>query len=362
MKKPSVAIIGLKGLPAFGGAATVGENVMAQLKDQFNFTVYAVDSHTNKHGNMGGFYQHVFKSFPIKKLNILVYYFKSAMHCLFFGNYNVVHLHHIDGAFMLPFLRLRFRVVVTAHAQPQVAEKWPAYAKSLFVISEKIVFWLANEITTVAEPLQQLYSKLSGRKVHYVPNGIDATLTPSSEPVGHSDYILFAAGRIIPLKGLHFVLSALKKMDYKGKFLVLGDLEQMPSYKEEILKLADGLNVEFLGLVKDKQKLLRYIKDAKLFIFPSYSENMSIMLLEVASMQAPLICSDIPENKVIFGEDEVLFFESSNVEDLKEKIEYALNNPEDMMGRAHKALDTLKENYLWDKITARYAELFKKQT
>ena len=31
-KKLKIAVIGLKGLPAFGGAATVGENIIEQLK------------------------------------------------------------------------------------------------------------------------------------------------------------------------------------------------------------------------------------------------------------------------------------------------------------------------------------------
>ena len=48
MKKKKIAVIGLKGLPAFGGAATVGENIIEQLKDKYEFTVYSTSSHTSK--------------------------------------------------------------------------------------------------------------------------------------------------------------------------------------------------------------------------------------------------------------------------------------------------------------------------
>ena len=41
MGKPKIAVIGLKGLPAFGGAATVGENIINQLKDNYQFFVYS---------------------------------------------------------------------------------------------------------------------------------------------------------------------------------------------------------------------------------------------------------------------------------------------------------------------------------
>ena len=45
-EKIKVAVIGLKGLPAFGGAAAVGENIINQLKDKYEFFVYATSSHT----------------------------------------------------------------------------------------------------------------------------------------------------------------------------------------------------------------------------------------------------------------------------------------------------------------------------
>ena len=58
MKKKRIGVIGLKGLPAFGGAAAVGENLIAHLKEDYDFTVYSVSSHTYlKTGACDGFYQ-----------------------------------------------------------------------------------------------------------------------------------------------------------------------------------------------------------------------------------------------------------------------------------------------------------------
>lgn len=67
-KKPRIAVIGLKGLPAFGGAATVGENIINQLKDKYDFTVYSVSSHTDlKTGEYNGYKQIVFKKYHSKE-------------------------------------------------------------------------------------------------------------------------------------------------------------------------------------------------------------------------------------------------------------------------------------------------------
>jgi hypothetical protein len=47
MAKKKVAVIGLKGLPPFGGAANVGDNIIEQLAGEYDFTIYATETHTS---------------------------------------------------------------------------------------------------------------------------------------------------------------------------------------------------------------------------------------------------------------------------------------------------------------------------
>jgi len=157
-EKKKVGVIGLKGLPAFGGAASVGESIIRELKEDFQFTVYAVSSHADTAGKLDDFYQIVFRRFFINKLNIFFYYLKSALHALLFTQYDFIHLHHIDGAFILPLIRMRYKVICTSHAQPQVAEKWSWYVKLFFKINEKIALSLSNELTAVSKSLTDIYS------------------------------------------------------------------------------------------------------------------------------------------------------------------------------------------------------------
>lgn len=65
--KKKIDVIGLKGLPAYVGAGTVGENIIDQLKDKFDFYVYSTASHTNqKSGVFNGYYQKVSRQFHLK--------------------------------------------------------------------------------------------------------------------------------------------------------------------------------------------------------------------------------------------------------------------------------------------------------
>lgn len=354
MKKPRVAVIGLKGLPSFGGAARVGESVIEELKNDYQFTVYSTSSHASIEGDLGEYDQLVFKQLPNRKLNSFYYYFVSSLHALFFGRYDLVHLHHVDGGFMIPFLRLRYKVIGTSHGRPQELDKWKS-VRWFFIIAERLFLWSSSIVTVVAKPLQETYKSEFNFEADYIPNGIHLdNEIDEGKPYG-DDYLLFAAGRIMEIKGCHTFLEALRELDYKGKALVVGNMNQTKGYEQRIRDLADGLNVEFLPLIKEKPILYSLVKNAKLFVFPSLVENMSIMMLEVATMRTPLICSDIPQNKAVFGDDETLFFKTSDSKDLAQKITFALEKPDVMQQKVEQAYKKLIAEYSWQSIAAKYS-------
>lgn len=357
-RKKKIAIIGLKGLPAFGGAATVGQSLVEQLTGDFDFTVYSTASHADRDFDPSGYHQFIFRSFPIGRLNVFYYYLMSGIHAVMLRKYDLVHLHHIDGAFILPLLRLRYKVMVTSHARPQESEKWGRLARVLFNRNEKTVMRWSSVFTAVSLKLRDYYREHYGRDIYYIPNGVSIQETGPAPIDLSGRALVFAAGRIIPLKGCHIMLKALNEISYPGPVKIIGNVDQMPSYRKELLDLSAGLNAQFMGLIRDKEKLLRMIRDAKLFIFPSYNENMSMMLLEAASTRTPIICSDIPENKVIFNEEEVLFFRSEDHHDLAKKIGWSLAHMDLMEQNSARAYDKVLAQFTYERISLEYKQLY----
>ena len=356
MKKKKVAVFGVKGFPAFGGASRANENIVELLKDKYEYTIYSVSTHTNRKGLYRGYYQKVFKGIEGKRLNTLMYHIKSLLHALFLGDYDIVQVNHTSSGFMVPFLRLRFKVVSTARGIiPKNDNKWSRFDKFLFDLSSYLFFYFSNICVSVSEPHIDLFKKYTTKKIHYIPNGVFLT-EPST--VNSEDRILFAAGRIISLKGAHILIEALNIMDYKGKTIFIGSLDHTPKYKKELFELGKDRNIEYVGLIKEKDKLFNYISKSKIFVFPSFNEGMSNMLLEVASLKTPLICSDIPENRALFSDKEVLYFETGNADDLAKKIEWANSNYPKMEGMAEKAYLKLQKKYLWTDIAERYSEIY----
>lgn len=360
--KPKVAVIGLKGLPAFGGAATVGENIIEQLKDRYDFTVYSTSSHTDlKTGEYNGYKQIVFQKLPFKKLNSLYYYIISAFHAVFKGDYDLVHLHHRSFTLIIPLLKFRFPVILTTHGMT-VESKFKKL-KKIFDLQDKIFLHKASLITTVSKndyvTVTRKYN-VDRKKVFHIPNGVNVTPNMDSLLDFGESYLLFAAGRIIESKGCHIFLEALQRINYTGKVLIIGDLNHSPAYKKKILTLVkDFNNVIFLDIIKDKYKLFKYLKGAKVFIYPSFIESMSMMLLEVASVGTPIICAEIKANTDIFSSNEVIFTKPNNPDDLGKKIIFAISNYELVKNKAQLALKLVRKKYSWEEICEEYDYCFK---
>jgi len=159
-------------------------------------------------------------------------------------------------------------------------------------------------------------------------------------------------------KGLHTMLEAYKKINYQGQIFVAGELDNFPAYIRQVKILAEGLNVSFLGFVNPLPALLELVDKSEYFVFPSETEGMSIMLLEVASVGKPILASDIPENTQVFNNSEVLFFENKNVEDLTEKILWLNANKTEFNALGKNAKNKVTTHYTWNNITHDYIALY----
>nr|MBP8994606.1 glycosyltransferase family 4 protein [Bacteroidales bacterium] len=315
--------------------------------------------HTNlKTGYYNGFKQIVFKKLPFKRLNTLYYYVISTFHAIIFSKYDLIHLHHRDAAFITIILKIKYPVIITTHGGFSVTDKWKKF-EWFFKINERWFVKEANIVTCVSKAEQRNYKKI-GLNTIYIPNGINVySITDDfNQTINKKPYLFFGAGRIIPSKGLHILLQALHLLKYTGLLIIAGELEQIEDYKNEIFSLSNDLNVKFKGLIKEKKELLTTIHNSELFIFPSSLEAMSMMLLEAASVRTPIICTDITENKDIFNEEEVLFFKTNDMVDLAQKIDYALNNIDEMKLRAERALKKLQREYNWENISKDYSNLY----
>jgi glycosyltransferase involved in cell wall biosynthesis len=363
-----IAFFGVKTFPSRGGTDRVAENIINTLKDKYRITVYCLND------PIAVTYMPGVKVIPFRRwlpggAGVFLYFFLSALHLFILGNVDLVHIHKTESTFFAPLLRVRYKIVSTSHEAQYKSDKWNRFARIFFYLVERMFVYSSHICTCISQPLTDYYATRYRRNVRFIANGINPvneSMIDSSEarayiPTGADldrPFVLFAARRLMKIKGCHLMLEALHKVGYTGQVFITGELHTNGEYWDNLQKLSFGLNVHYLGFVNWLPALLGLVSKAELFIFPSETEGMSIMLLEVASVGTPIIASDIPENKQVFHADEVMYFRSMDSEDLAMKLDFALANPVSSKEFGIRARERVNADYVWSKIATQYAHVY----
>ncbi|WP_430816194.1 glycosyltransferase family 4 protein [Carboxylicivirga sp. RSCT41] len=366
MKKPKIVFYGIKYFPSRGGTSRVAENIISQLKDRYDITILC---YKNKQANthMDGVKVVEFSQWPGGSIGALLYFLKSALY-LKFKKFDLIHVHKIDAAFFLPLFRSKTKIIATSHESAYLRDKWSSVEKWYLRRAEKIFLNSDATLTCISNPLTKIYNNGSEVKnVTYIPNGItikddykekEANELLKKYQLQEGEYYFFAARRIMKTKGCHTMLEALDKLQFKGKIVIAGDLSHAKEYVADLKDKYKHLNVIYPGYIGDLPLLLTLIKKARLFIFPSETEGMSIMLLEAASTQTPIVASDIKENKEVFNDEHLTFFEDQNSEDLAQQIKLIEANSDMTAQKAKSAFTHIKTKYDWANIANSYDQTY----
>lgn len=365
-KPKKIAFFGIKYYPSRGGTSRVAENLIRHLCNQYEITVYCYKDPLAKN-HIQGVRTVEIPEIKLGSLGVFLYYFFCYCHIRWKADYDIVHAHKIDSFFFLDGLTKTAKVIATAHEAPYKRDKWGRLAKWFFRLNEKRFLRFKGIKTAISKPLCDFYQEQYNKTVRYIPNGINPAERKSKKGMEHfwpdslpndTPFVLFAARRIMGTKGLHTMLKALKRNKYEGAVFIAGELDDFPAYSKKMRELAEGLNAHFLGFVSPLPVLLQLVDRCDYFVFPSETEGMSIMLLEVASTGKPIIASDIPENKEVFGDTEVVYFKDKDVEDLAGKLSWAESNPSALRDFGHRAKAKVDSEYTWSQIAVEYRSIY----
>jgi glycosyltransferase involved in cell wall biosynthesis len=173
-----------------------------------------------------------------------------------------------------------------------------------------------------------------------------------------NEFILFV-GNVKPHKNLRSLLLALKELDIN--LVIVGKKEGFITRDENILNLIKENNLEnrifFTGYVPDEDLSAIY-NLAKIFAFPSLYEGFGIPPLEAQACGCPVICSNVASLPEVYG-DSVLYCDPYNVDDIKEKIEYLINNETLREQLKLKGLKNAKR-FSWGKSARKIIKIFKR--
>ena len=274
-----------------------------------------------------------------------------------FGRYDVVHI-HAEGPAAMCWIPKLFgkRVVVTIHGLDWQREKWKNGFGSKYIhLGEKMAVKFADEIIVLSKGVQEYFQKTYGRKTLFIPNGVNrpvlrkADLIKNKFGIDKDGYLLFL-GRIVPEKGLRYLIEAYKELHTDKKLVIAGGSSDTDDFMQEIQTLATGDDrIIFTGFVAG-QALEELYSNAYLYLLPSDLEGMPLSLLEAMSYGNCCVVSDIAECSEVV-EDKAVTFQKSNVQDLKEKLQRLCDDPATVQKYKNEAADFICSKYNWDEIT-----------
>jgi glycosyltransferase involved in cell wall biosynthesis len=358
-----IAFLGIKSYPAMRGADRVVEGIVQNLRDRHDITVYCCSRLTPPSPETQGIKIVRIPTVHGKHLEPIIYFLASAIYA-FFHRYDGIHIHNAEACFIIPILRLRFPVLATAHGPAYSREKWGKLSRWLIEMVDLFYIYSSNQRTSVSLPYARYYKKRYHREIKYIPNGIDKSTKP--DIIGADSFLrdhqviqpflLFSAGRLDPTKGCHILLEAFSVIRWPGSLLILGDETTHSDYSKQLKQTADGRTL-FLQPVSSRNLLYGIIRKSIIYIFPSTVEAMSMSLLEAASLGTPVVCSDIPENRLVMG-DSAVYFTSGDPHSLRKQLEWAINNRVKMKVMAEHAVPKIHDKFDWRKISDQYEKIY----
>ena len=287
--------------------------------------------------------------------------------CCAFGKYDVVHIHAEGPAFFcwLPKL-FHKRVIVTVHGIDWQREKWKSGFGSKFIHKgEKNAVKYADEIIVLSKGVQDYFEKIYGRKTVFIPNGVSNHIERKPQIIKNKfgldkdEYILFL-GRLVPEKGIKYLIEAFKQVDTEKKLVIAGGSSDTSEFENEMKEIAkEDKRILFTGFVQG-QELEELYSNAYVYALPSDLEGMPLSLLEAMSYGNCCLVSDILECAEVV-EDKALIFKKADVKDLQSKLQDACDHSEKVDAHKKQAADFICSKYNWDEIVQATLKLYRRK-
>ena len=277
---------------------------------------------------------------------------------------DVVHVHNVGPALVLPLLRAaRLRVVVTHHSLNYLHEKWNRLGRRLLLAGEAASARYATRRIAVSPEIARVLEKRYGCEVTVIPNGVDI-----SPPAADHDalsafgleagrYVLFV-GRIVPEKRVLDLIHAFSIARAPGwKLALVGGSSWPTLHERDVLELAARTPGVVCTGYQSGRCLQQLYSHAGLFALPSAHEGQPLVLLEALGYGLQVVASDIPACRDLHLDD-LHYFPVGDVARLADLIRWFAAHPASEDQRAG-WIATVSRHHNWKDVVSRTAEVLR---
>jgi glycosyltransferase involved in cell wall biosynthesis len=221
--------------------------------------------------------------------------------------FDILHTHkykdNILGALSSIYRGTRRRVR-TVHGLPEPFVGFQAVKISGYQVADNWVNrWLVDRILAVSLDLRShLIKHFGADKVTCIQNAIDieqvcvtrdAKELKKELDLDENQFLIGTMGRLMPVKGLEFFLKAaqiIRRQKPNVRFVIAGDGPLKGTLQKQAREYGLDKDVLFLGHRNDSHDILGLMD---VFVLPSVSEGIPLVLLEALALARPVIASRV---------------------------------------------------------------------
>ena len=277
---------------------------------------------------------------------------------------DVIHAHtvffHSSLAALAASVRHHMPLVTTVHVGSVSGLPQPqkflvsAYEQTLgraILRKSSTVIAVSNDVSTHLGRLG-----VPARKRVVVPNGVDLLKFHPDETRRPVEPVVTFVGRLIFNKGPHILLDALGLLRRDGvpfRSVIVGDGPMRSRLERRARELEIASQVEFLGSRQDVADILRR---SSVFVRPSYTEGMSLAVLEAMAAELPCVVSAVSGNaELIRNGESGWVVPPGNAAALADRLGSLLKSAE-MRRRFGQVARLDASGYSWDSCATRTGE------
>jgi len=260
------------------------------------------------------------------------------------------------------------RIVGILTGTPNIIAEQNVYLdrNKIRLIIDKILSYHTKKIIAVSEPVKDFIlqkQKISEKKVRIIHNSFDQSKFKIEKSkkfrkelgIKNDFPVVVSVGMLGRLKNQRIILEALSNVTLGFTLLFLGDGPEKDNLKELARELKLNDKVKFLGWRRDVSNVLNA---SDIFVLSSYTEGLSLSLMEAMFMKKVCLVSNIKSNKVLINKKNGFLFSPDEPNELSEKINFVLDNRRLWGKYGESAKETIIKKFSIQKMIDKYEKLY----
>jgi glycosyltransferase involved in cell wall biosynthesis len=209
-------------------------------------------------------------------------------------------------------------------------------------------------------------------KVVVIPTGVDCKRFDPKRPeverkaaelrndfdIGQDDFVIGYVGRLVPAKGLPYLLTAVNQIKHEFPNVVLLVVGDGPQRAELELKAKDlNLKTAFAGYQTDTPP---YYSLMDVFVLPSFFEGLSGVVLEAMAMEKSVVATNVggTSDLVTYGENGFLV-PIKNAEKIASTLKRLVANESLRVQMGKRGREIVEKSFQWDVIVDKVEAVYK---